>query len=97
MQRCIHHGIDDVQPLVIAQIVRFFFRKEGDSFFVSISGCFFWRDFLLRKELTLGRWKVEGNRKHNLRHRTAERRSIFDMGARGHEGAAEVRSFTGIT
>ena len=47
--------------------------------------------------MTLGRWKVEGNRKHNLRHRTAERRSIFDMGARGHEGAAEVRSFTGIT
>lgn len=49
MQRCIHHGIavDDVQPLAIAQIVRFFL-KEWDSFFVQFQ-MFFWRDFCFGK------------------------------------------------
>lgn len=44
MQRCIHHGIavDDVQPLAIAQIVRFFFKglRSGIHFLFNFR-CFF--------------------------------------------------------
>ena len=60
MQRCIHHGIDDVQPLVIAQIVRFFFLKGGGFIF-----CINFRMFFLEGFFASERGdprKVEGGR-----------------------------------